>query len=176
MRKLDGILMIYNISMSIYTIGYGNRPITDFLDLLKRYAIQYLVDTRSIPYSRFRPAYRKKALAEHLDGAGIGYLWLGDVLGGKLLDPQYLVNGHLDLERFATREDVHAALDRIENGFRQGHRLALMCAELRPENCHRAWMLAPLLLARGLEVLHIDEKGELKTQSELGDVEPPDRS
>jgi hypothetical protein len=36
-------------------------------------------------------------------------------------------------------------------------------------------MLAPLRLARGLEVLHIDEKGELKTQSELGDQPPPGR-
>jgi uncharacterized protein (DUF488 family) len=162
--------------MPIYTIGYGNRPITDFLDLLKRYAVEYLVDSRSIPYSRFRPDYRKKALAEHLNGAGIGYLWLGEALGGKLLDAQYLVNGRLDLERFAEREDVRAALERIEDGFRQGHRLALMCAELRPENCHRAWMLAPLLLARGLEVLHIDEKGGMKTQSDLGDPQPPDPS
>jgi uncharacterized protein (DUF488 family) len=166
----------YNLRMPIYTIGYGNRPIITFLDLLKRYAIAYLVDTRSIPYSRFRPDYRKKALAAHLDEAGIGYLWLGEALGGKLLDPQYLVDGQLDLERFAAREDVRAALDRIENGFRQGHQLALMCAVLRPENCHRAWMLAPLLLARGLEVLHIDEQGDLKTQTELGALVPPDRS
>ncbi len=153
--------------MEIYTIGYGNRAIGDFVALLKRYGIQAVIDARSIPYSRFRSDYRKKLFQSHLEGAGIDYRYMGEPLGGKLLDPQYVVDGKLDVERLQERADVRSALDQIEASVRAGEYLALMCAELRPEQCHRAWMLAPMMLNRGINVQHIDERGELKTQDQL---------
>ena len=156
----------YNLAM-IYTIGYGNRPISDFLDLLRHYGVETLVDTRSLPYSRFRPDFRKKALQEHLEKAGFGYLYLGEALGGKHVDPDCMVNGKVDLERLSAKESFRSALAQVEEASQKGHTLALMCAEQRPENCHRVWMLAPLLLRDGLEVLHIDEKGGLKNQQEV---------
>ena len=51
----------------------------------------------------------------------------------------------------------------IEALLHAGHTPALMCAEQRPEVCHRYWMLTPPLVERGIEVLHIDETGGLKT-------------
>ncbi len=159
--------------MEIYTIGYGNRAIGDFIALLKRYGIQALIDARSIPYSRFRPDYRKKLFQSHLEGAGIDYRYMGEPLGGKLLDPQYVVDGKLDVERLQERADVRSALDLIEASVRAGEHLALMCAELRPEQCHRAWMLGPMMLNRGIDVQHIDERGELKTQDQLNAPEWP---
>lgn len=159
--------------MEIYTIGYGNRAISDFIGLLKRYGIQALIDSRSLPYSRFRPDYRKKLFQQHLENAGIEYRYMGDALGGKLLDPQYVVDGKVDLERLQEREDVRAALDQMDASVRAGELLAMMCAELRPEQCHRAWMLAPMMLERGIEVLHIDEHGALKTQDQLTIAEWP---
>ncbi len=153
--------------MRIYTIGYGNRPIGDFLDLLHRYSVGCLVDTRSLPYSRFRPDYRKKALQEHLERSGIAYLFKGDALGGKKIDLDCYVEGKLDLPRLYAKESFQAALGEVEALVRQGQVLALMCAELRPVNCHRSWMLASPLEARGFEVLHIDEHGALQTQQEV---------
>lgn len=153
--------------MTIYTIGYGNRPIADFLSLLRHYGVQTLVDTRSLPYSRFRPDFRKKALQEHLEKAGFEYRFLGDALGGKRIDPDCLVDGKVDLACLSSKETFRAALSQVEEMARSDQTLVLMCAEQRPENCHRVWMLAPLLLADGLEVLHIDETGGLKTQTEV---------
>ncbi len=153
--------------MFTYTIGYGNRAVGDFIELLRRYQVECLIDTRSVPYSRFRPAFRKKALQEHLAQASIDYLYLGDALGGKLIEAECYVDGVLDMERVFGRESFQQALAQVEQSVRQGHRLALMCAELRPDQCHRSWMLAPPLEARGIEVLHIDEQGQLKTQQEV---------
>jgi uncharacterized protein (DUF488 family) len=153
--------------MKIYTIGYGNRAIGDFLDLLRRYGIQTLVDTRSIPYSRFRPAYRKQAFAQSLSEASFEYLYLGDALGGKLVPDECKVNGVIDLDLLAEHAEFKAALAQVQERVRQGHVLALMCAELRPDACHRAWMLGKLLHERGFEVLHIDERGDLKTQVDV---------
>lgn len=153
--------------MIIYTIGYGNRTIGDFLDLLRRYGVKWLVDTRSLPYSRFRPDFRKKALQEHLETAGFQYLFLGEALGGKRIDPDCIVDGTLDLARLYAKESFQAALAKIEEMARLGDHPAMMCAELRPENCHRAWMLTPPLEERGFEVFHIDAQGGLKTQQEV---------
>jgi uncharacterized protein (DUF488 family) len=153
--------------MELYTIGYGNRAIGDFIDLLRRYGVEVLVDTRSIPYSRFRPDFRKKALQQHLEAAGIGYLYLGDALGGKHVPEDCIVNGKVDLERLSENLEFQTALAQVEAMARAGQSLVLMCAELRPENCHRTWMLAPVLHTRGLSVRHIDERGDLKTQEEV---------
>lgn len=157
--------------MVIYTIGYGNRPINVCIDLLRRYSIGCLVDARSVPASRFRPDYRKKALQQHLEAAGIEYWWVGDALGGKWADPSCMVDGKIDLQRLAAFPAFRGAADavaaRASAGYAAGRALALMCSELRPENCHRAWMLAPQMEERGLEVLHIDEHGALKTQAEV---------
>jgi uncharacterized protein (DUF488 family) len=153
--------------MLIYTIGYGNRAIGDFLELLCRYGIECLVDTRSLPYSRFRPDFRKKALQEHLERAGIRYFYLGDALGGKRVDPDCYVNGELHLPLLYSKESFRTAMQQVEELARRGDHPALMCAELRPESCHRSWMLTPPLEDHGFEVLHIDEHDELKTQQEV---------
>lgn len=162
--------------MRIYTVGYGGRAIGDFLDLLRRYSIECLVDTRSLPYSRFRPDYRQKALIAHLENAGIAYWYAGDVLGGKRVDPAGMVDGKIDLERLAEvpafREANDAVAARVAETAPRGTFLALMCAEQKPEACHRAWMLAPQMEARGIEVMHIDERGVLKTQSEVRGLFP----
>lgn len=154
---------MYNEGMVIYTIGYGNRLIGDFVDLLKQYSIQLLVDTRSVPYSRFQTNFRKQALQKHLEAAGIEYLYLGEVLGGKKVEPDCLVDGKPNLDCLMQKESFRGGIEQVEAHRRGGVTLALMCAELRPESCHRVWLLTPPLEAHGLEVLHIDEHGGLKT-------------
>lgn len=156
--------------MVIYTIGYGNRPIGTFLDLLRHYSIGCLVDVRSLPTSRFRPDFRKKALQQHLEAAGMEYWWMGENLGGKRVDPSCIVDGKVDLARLAALPAFRDAMDEVVSkalAASDGRALALMCSEQKPENCHRAWWLAPEMAARGLEVLHIDENGALKTQQEV---------
>jgi uncharacterized protein (DUF488 family) len=107
----------------------------------------------------FRPDYRKQAFQAHLLAAGFEYRYLGDVLGGKHVDPAAMRDGQLDLPSLYALPAFRAGLDEIEAAARAGRTPALMCAELRPAACHRYWMLAPPLVERGLEVLHIDEFG-----------------
>ena len=57
----------------LYTIGYGNRKIEDFIMLLKKYEIKLLVDIRSMPYSRFRPSFNKNVLEQYLVNENIDY-------------------------------------------------------------------------------------------------------
>ena len=47
----------------IYTIGYGDRSLEEFIAALHANAIAYLLDVRTAPYSRFKPEFSKEALA-----------------------------------------------------------------------------------------------------------------
>ncbi|MFL5743227.1 MAG: DUF488 family protein [Niastella sp.] len=70
----------------IYTIGHGSRSADDFLTLLKEYGIEYLIDARSIPYSKFHPQFSKDALKTFLEQNGVRYVFMGDEIGGRPID------------------------------------------------------------------------------------------
>jgi len=114
--------------MALFSIGHSNHPAADFVGLLRRAEIDLLVDVRSRPASRFCPWFNRRALETALAGAGIGYRFEGEALGGKapisVADPRF--------ER-AMRELLERAQERS---------LAMMCAERDPARCHRATKLA----------------------------------
>lgn len=65
----------------IYTIGYGNRNLNTFINLLKEYEITYLIDVRSYPNSRFNANFNRSTISIILKNIGIKYLFMGDSLG-----------------------------------------------------------------------------------------------
>jgi len=64
------------------------------------------------------------------------------------------------------RPGFQEGIDRLKKAKSQGYSVALMCAELRPETCHRTRLIGTALSKRGLEVQHIDENANQITQSE----------
>ena len=65
----------------IYTIGHSTRSIEDFIDLLRSFEIEMVIDVRTIPKSRFNPQYNEDKLEAALKDAGIRYKHLTK-LGG----------------------------------------------------------------------------------------------
>jgi uncharacterized protein (DUF488 family) len=55
----------------VFTIGYGTKPLEQFLKTLYRRDIQYLIDVRSSPRSNYRPEFSSDALENSLKRAGI---------------------------------------------------------------------------------------------------------
>jgi uncharacterized protein (DUF488 family) len=55
----------------------------------------------------------------------------------------------------------------VETAYCEGHRLALLCSEARPTDCHRSKLLAEMLVERGVPVTHIDEDGNLVEHAEI---------
>jgi uncharacterized protein (DUF488 family) len=152
--------------ITIYTIGYGNRPIETFVALLHQYNIDCLADTRSVPYSRYRLAYRKNALKTHLETAKISYEYLGDRLGGRPDDPACYTDGQVDYAKIRQQAFFQAGLARLlELAERQC--LAILCAELRPQNCHRTHLTGAALIEIGVTVLHIDETGQALSHEQV---------
>ena len=53
-------------TIPVFTIGYGSRTLDDFVRVLQNYDIEFVLDVRSAPYSRFKPEFSKDALETHL--------------------------------------------------------------------------------------------------------------
>jgi uncharacterized protein (DUF488 family) len=150
----------------LFTIGHSNHPIERFVALLQQHAIAALADVRSVPFSRFNPQFSRAPLAKSLGEAGIDYLFLGDALGARPKDPACFVDGHVDYDRIAARPEFAAGLARVrtEAGAR---RVALMCAEREPLDCHRVMLVCRHLRDGALEIAHILADGTLEPHAAL---------
>jgi hypothetical protein len=93
---------------------------------------------------------------------------MGDALGGRPDDPAcYDASGHVDYERCRLRPEFASALEALEAGRESGLRIALMCSEEKPEECHRSKLVAEELIRLGSPVTHVDERGELRSHDEV---------
>ena len=146
---------------TVFTIGHSNREMEKFLALLKENGIQVVVDVRSAPYSRYVPHFNKKEIEKAVNGAGLKYIYMGDVMGGKPSGPRYSESGgKVDYARLAAAESFQQGLDRLVKGMNDGWVIALMCAEEDPSRCHRHHLIArELEMKRAVPVRHIHGDG-----------------
>lgn len=140
----------------VYTVGYANRSIEQFIALLRDNSITAIADVRSQPYSKFNSEFTSDSLRAILKKAEIGYVFLGKELGARAAGDQYYVAGKVQYDLIAARPSFQAGLDRIDKG-RKDHRIALMCAEMDPLDCHRCILVGRHLAGRGIPILHILE-------------------
>ena len=139
---------------TIYSIGHSNHPIERFVTLLRDAGIDAVLDVRSVPQSRHVPQFGRQRLEAALAAAGIGYVFLGDALGGKPQDPAMRPDGVADYELMATTPVFKAGLERVA-AEGAGRRATLMCAEKAPLDCHRTVLISRHLAASGHAVVHI---------------------
>jgi uncharacterized protein (DUF488 family) len=152
----------------IYTIGHSNHPIEPFIGLLHRHEIGALADVRSTPFSRFNPQFNRERLAAELRAAGIHYVFLGAELGARSKDPECHEGGRVSYAKLARTEPFRRGLERVLSGMRE-HRIALMCAEREPLECHRTILIARELERAGVPVTHILADGSLQTHAQAMD-------
>ena len=161
----------------IYTIGHSNHPAERFIQLLRQHDIGAVADVRSQPFSRFNPQFNREKLGSALREAGIHYVFLGQELGARTKDPHLLgEDGRVSYAKLAGSESFRRGLDRLMTGMQQ-HRIALMCAERDPLQCHRTLLISPELERAGVAVTHILGDGTLETHAHLterlGKSQPP---
>jgi len=78
--------------------------------------------------------------------AGVDYLFLGDALGGRPPEPDmYDHEGHVRYGALAETPRFRAGLDRLREAASQG-RVAMMCSEENPADCHRRLLVTRALL------------------------------
>jgi len=152
------------MAQEVFTIGHSNHPIEKFLDLLHANRIQAVADVRSSPFSRFNPQFNRENLQNSLKKARIHYVFLGKELGARSEDPNCYIADKVQYDRLANTSLFQSGLDRVIEGA-ENYRIALMCAEKDPLDCHRAILVARELEKRGLPVAHILDDGTIETHT-----------
>lgn len=149
----------------IYTVGHSNHAIEHFLGLLQAQGITLLADVRSTPYSRFNPQFRRDALLITLQKIGIEYLFLGEELGARSKDRSCYDDGRVSYRKLAASELFRQGIERLLAASKT-HRVAIMCAEKDPLDCHRTILVTRELIHRGVAVAHILATGDIESHDD----------
>ena len=155
----------------IYSIGHSNHSAEAFINLLKAHNITCVVDVRSAPYSKYVPQFNKDALKKILAAQDIQYVPMGEEFGARRSDPSlYNGKGYLDFEATAKSAVFLKGIERITKVMLDGYRIALMCTEQNPLDCHRFSLVARSFAQFGFCVKHILQDGTLQTQEQVEDA------
>jgi len=139
----------------IWTVGHSTHSLTRFFELLDAEEIEFLVDVRSYPYSRFAPQFNREDLEKSLSEHRIRYLFLGEELGGRPAKAEhYDADGHALYGEMAREPSFEKAVSRLVEGA-HSHRIALMCSEGKPDECHRRLLVGKVLAERGVTLRHV---------------------
>ncbi len=151
----------------IRSIGHSNHTFAHFASLLGRHEIECVVDVRSSPWSRYAPQFNREALGAELATHGIEYVFLGAELGGRPDgDALYDDEGHVLYGAVAATPGFKGGIEALEAQGR-ARRVAIMCSEEDPTDCHRRLLVARVLQHRGVRVNHIRGDGRVQSESDL---------
>jgi uncharacterized protein (DUF488 family) len=140
---------------TIYTIGHSTRPFDKFLEILKTFRIEKVVDVRTIPKSRHNPQFNLDDLKGRLEAHGIAYIHMTGLGGLRQTTIDSINTGWKNLS-FRGYADYMQTLD-FENSLEQlitiakEKVIAIMCAEALPWRCHRS-LISDALLVRNFKV------------------------
>lgn len=154
----------------LYTIGHSQHSINYFASLLKKYNIDYLLDVRSTPYSKYAEQYNKENISRYMNFSEIKYSFMGKYFGARPQDKAlYNSEGYLDFEKVRESTFFNRGVKNVILGLNQGHKIALMCTEKEPIDCHRAILVARAFELQGINAKHILADGSVMTQQQLNE-------
>ena len=159
------------MSSCLYSIGHGNKSIDELIHELRMYNIQYLIDVRSVPYSKFYPHFNQDSLKSAINASGdIIYGYMGDVIGGRPQDVScYTDEGQVDYAKIRHLPTFIKGIDRLEKANEQHFITCIMCSEGDPKLCHRSKLIGEALRDRGIILQHIchDHNGKPIIKSQI---------
>ncbi len=145
----------------VLTIGHSNHPLDVFVNLLGKHEITAVADVRSAPYSRYNPQFNRESLEKALKTNGIEYIFLGRELGARSDDHSCYENGRVQYARLMRTDLFRRGIEHVISST-SDYRVALMCAEREPLDCHRTLLVAHALTERGVVIEHILPDGRVE--------------
>ncbi len=152
--------------LEILTVGHSSLSYEEFFKLLREASVTAIADVRTVPFSRRNPQFNRDTLRAQLRMDKIAYVFLGDELGGRPKEQHFFCDGVADYEKMAQSSDFERGLQRVVEGAKQ-YRVALMCSEHDPLECHRCLLVGRALHGRGVTVKHILSDRTIVNQSDL---------
>jgi len=149
--------------LPIYTLGHSNRTLDKFLEILRAYQIDTVIDVRRYPSSLKFQHFNSGVIKQALKPLGLLYFWFGDYLGG------FRPEGY---ENFMQTDLFAEGIQKLTEMARRSTTV-VMCAEKNYAHCHR-WFIANHLTDAGFRVLHIQDRehliGHLIAQKKLSET------
>lgn len=143
----------------LYSIGHSNKSVEELIRELRLYDIQYLIDVRSVPYSKYHPQFNREQLKAAINNTGdILYGYMGDVIGGlpnRLEYDDCYTNDKVDYGKIKFMPFFINGIERLVRANEQGYATCVMCSEGDPRMCHRSKLIGEALRERGIILQHI---------------------
>ena len=163
---MDDKRIIYTLGYTLFQ-SYAGIDVDSMFRTLQHFNVSYLVDVRSVPYSKQYPQCNAEALKAYGRRYNVPYAHMPE-LGAKA-DPSQDVYSKasdiffddifpiaksnrpekvelnaweeiVDFRKFRHAEYFTDGLKRIETAYDKGFTLALMCSEKNPMECHRYFL------------------------------------
>ena len=154
---------------TIFSIGHGNKTIEEFVSELHSYDIQFLIDIRSMPYSKFSQHFSQQALKVLVEKEHIKYVYMGKELGGLPTHDStcFTSDGKVDYDKLKEKDFFKEGLQRLLKANSQGIKVCIMCSESDPKMCHRSKLIGEELKNFGITLQHIISISKIKTQNQV---------
>lgn len=144
------------------TVGHSTHEGETFVSLLRAHGVTAVADVRSAPFSRFTPHFNQRSLERGLARSEIRYAFLGKELGARSTDMDCYLDGKVQYARLAATAGFASGIERLREGASR-ERIAIMCTEGEPLDCHRTILVARVLVEAGATVDHIHTNGDLES-------------
>ena len=168
--------MSVQLGLTTSEAGSLSRAVAEFVRLGQREPSGPMAQLKAVHYPDGRIGYPElgilcgagETLAQALEQAGLTYVFMGDVLGGRPADPslyEATEEGETpssiqpDYERMAATPTFQAGIRRLLT-MAHSTTVAMMCSEGDFRRCHRALLITPSLLEQGARVIHIHPDGK----------------
>lgn len=145
--------------LQLYTIGYEQRDIKEFINKLNALNIDTLIDVREIPASR-KPGFSKSRLREHLERADKKYIHIRELGSPKVLRKKLYEDK--DYEYFFVEYKKHLkkhidSLKELHENVITNEVACLLCYERSYTQCHRSIVAEEIksIDGNGLVVNHL---------------------
>lgn len=163
-------------SPDVWSLGHSNHDIDRFTELLVGHEVRVVADVRTSPFSRFSPQFNREALTRSLRQRGVEYVFLGRELGGRPDGSSfYDEEGHVRYDRLSASPMFAEGVRRLLSGASRT-RVAMVCSEGDPAQCHRHLLIARVLHERGVEVTHILPDGSTAGYQAVAERTPVQRA
>ena len=150
-----------------FTIGHSNHKIEDFLKILKKWKIEYVIDIRSVPYSKYAKQFNREEVTKEVVKNRIQYRYLGNMVGGGFIKFHNSSQNVPRLKELRNNEKFKNGIHILHNFILKQKKIALMCSEKDPYRCHRFFLVSYFLQKEGVKIKHILYDGRLIDNKDL---------
>ena len=144
-----------------YNIGYENRSLSEFINLLKKFQINCVIDIREKNYKieNIYFSYNRENLKKSLNRVGIYYIDMNTEFSLK--------HGKYSFEEIVSSVDYNSGVERVIQGINKGFKIALICEKNTDGISSKCCFAAYGLKKKNVLLQHIIDENNIKSQREI---------